>query len=76
MSDNIPSPASGAEMVLQDVGRRYVQGSQLSMADENMAMVASAAKNAERFGPTIKDFEISRPQLPENVKGTLVEHSS
>ncbi len=76
MVDAIPEPVSGADMVLENVGNRYVRGGNLTIADENMAMVASAAKSAERFGPSVADFKVSRPELPENVKGTLVEYSS
>ncbi len=76
MLETIPKPVSGADMALENVGTRYVRGGNLTIADENMAMVASAAKSAERFGPSVADFKVNRPQLPESVKGTLVEYAS
>ncbi len=76
MENNIPKPNNGSEIILGDVGRRYAAGQKLSMTDENMAITATTKQNADQFGPSITDFTVSGPELPEQVKGTLAQHST
>ncbi len=75
MENNIPAPHRGAEVILRDVGRRYAAGQKLSMTDENMAMSATAHSSASNYGPDMKEFTVKSPELPEQVKGTLSQHS-
>ncbi len=75
-NNTIPKPQRGSEITLGDVGRKYITGAKLSMADENMAMLASAQQNASQYGPDPAEFVVKGPELPETVKGTLVEHAT
>ncbi len=75
-NNNIPKPQRGSEITLGDVGRKYVTGAKLTMTEENMAMLASASERATNYGPDPAEFTVKRPDIPETVKGSLVEHSS
>ncbi len=78
MNDGIPAPRAsrGSEIILNEVGRRFVTGANLTMSDENMAIIASAQENAANYGPDTTNFKVNGPELPETVKGTLVKHST
>ena len=56
-------------------GRKYVSGSSLTTAEELMALSASAGEMAKNYGPGPAEMVLKKPELPENVKGILVEHA-
>ncbi len=76
MVSSIPTPPNGAEMMLSDLGVRYVSGQKLSGVDIGNAIIASARVNASQFGPGPAEM-VARPEyIPESVKGALVSFAS
>ncbi len=71
-----PDPVRGSRMILEGAGRRYVTGQNLTIAETNMSVIASAQENANKFGPGPQDFTVSTPDIPESVKGSLVSHGT
>ena len=78
---NIPGPltikpVSGEELALQHFAVKVNSGGRLTQAELNMSIVAAAAREADRYGPTPKEMELKPEPLPESVKGLLAEFSS
>ncbi|MGV6995701.1 hypothetical protein ACUZ9P_07375 [Desulfovibrio sp. QI0430] len=75
MDNNVVKPVNPNDLVLDIVGRKYVSGSSLTTAEELMALSASAGEMAKNYGPGPAEMVLKKPELPENVKGILVEHA-
>lgn len=75
MGDSGVKPISPNELVLGIVGRKYKSGSTLTTAEDLMALSASAGVTASVYGPGPADMVLKRPELPESVKGMLIEHA-
>ena len=75
MDNNVVKPVNPNDLVLDIVGRKYVSGSDLTTAEELMALSASAGEMAKNYGPGPAEMVLKKPELPENVKGILVEHA-
>lgn len=71
-----PQPMSGTERVLTQIGRKLSVGSELTMAENLMAMTATAQATANRYGPGPADMVVQKPELPETVKGVLAAYMS
>lgn len=71
-----PKPMSNPETVLQSLGRKMGTGSELTLAENLMAMTATAASTANRYGPGPADMVVQKPELPETVKGVLASYIS
>ncbi|KAF5089625.1 MULTISPECIES: hypothetical protein [Desulfovibrio] len=75
MDNSVVKPVNPNDLVLDIVGRKYVSGSSLTTAEELMALSASAGEMAKNYGPGPAEMVLKKPELPENVKGILVEHA-
>lgn len=75
MDNSVVKPVNPNDLVLDIVGRKYVSGSSLTTAEELMALSASAGEMARNYGPGPAEMVLKKPELPENVKGILVEHA-
>lgn len=75
MDNSVVKPVNPNDLVLDIVGRKYVSGSSLTTAEELMALSASAGEMAKNYGPGPAEMVLKRPELPESVKGILVEHA-
>ena len=75
MDNSVVKPVNPNDLVLGIVGRKYVSGSSLTTAEELMALSASAGEMAKNYGPGPAEMVLKKPELPENVKGILVEHA-
>ena len=75
MDNSVVKPVNTNDLVLDIVGRKYVSGSSLTTAEELMALSASAGEMAKNYGPGPAEMVLKKPELPENVKGILVEHA-
>ena len=75
MDNSVVKPVNPNDLVLDIVGRKYVSGSSLTTAEELMALSASAGEMAKNSGPGPAEMVLKRPELPESVKGILVEHA-
>lgn len=75
MEDSLFKPISPNELVLGIVGRKYMSGSSLTLAENLMALSASAGMTANNYGPGPADMVLKKPELPESVKGLLVEYA-
>lgn len=71
-----PQPMNITERVLDTLGRKIGTGSQLTMAENLMAMTAYAQTTSNRYGPGPADMVLQKPELPEVVKGVLASHIS
>jgi len=71
-----PQPISNPEIVLQSLGRKLGTGATLTMAENLMAMTATSASTANRYGPGPENMVLQRPELPETVKGVLASYVS
>lgn len=75
MDNSVVKPVNPNDLVLDIVGRKYVSGSSLTTAEELMALSASAGVMAKNYGPGPAEMVLKRLELPESVKGMLVEHA-
>lgn len=75
MGDSVVNPISPNELVLGIVGRKYRSGSTLTTAEDLMALSASAGVTASNYGPGPADMVLKRPELPESVKGLLIQYA-
>lgn len=75
MDNSVVKPVSPNDLVLDIIGRKYVSGSQLTTAEDLMALSAAAGVTANNYGPGPADMVLKKPELPESVKGILVEHA-
>ena len=75
MDNSVVKPVNPNDLVLDIVGRKYVSGSSLTTAEELMALSASAGEMSKNYGPGPAEMVLKKPELPENVKGILVEHA-
>ena len=75
MDNSVVKPVNPNDLVLDIVGRKYASGSSLTTAEELMALSASAGEMAKNYGPGPAEMVLKKPELPENVKGILVEHA-
>ncbi len=75
MAESVVKPISPNELVLEVVGRKYKSGSTLTTAEDLMALSASAGMTAQVYGPGPAEMVLKKPELPESVKGMLVEHA-
>ena len=69
-------PMNINEIILSDLGHRLSGGGKLSMAEQGMAIMATAALDANRFGPGPAEMKLTANPLPENVKGALAQFSA
>lgn len=72
----IPEPLSGAQIVMQDLGRLQNSGIPLTLTEQTMAMSAYAALDADRFGPGPANMKLAPMSLPENIKGAIANYAS
>lgn len=70
------TPLKTSEVILTDLGSRMSRGSKLTMMEQGMAIMATAAQAADRFGPGPADMKLPENSLPENVKGALAQYSA
>ena len=75
MDNSVVKPVNPNDHVLDIVGRKYLSGSSLTTAEELLALSASAGEMANNYGPGPAEMVLKKPELPENVKGILVEHA-
>ncbi len=71
-----PQPMGNPDIVLTTLGRKIGTGSELTMAENLMAMTATSAATANRYGPGPAEMVVQRPELPETVKGVLASYIS
>ena len=62
--------------VLGTLGRKMLSGSTLTLAENLMALSASASVTADYYGPGPDTMVVKTLELPESVKGMLVEYAS
>lgn len=77
MQGSMPTiePTNKAENVLGILGRKMSSGRELSLAENLMAMTATSAVTADRYGPGPEAMQLNKPELPEVVKGVLANYS-
>lgn len=71
---HIPEPASSNENVLRALGRKLGNGGELTLAENLMAMTATARATSDNYGPGPAEMVLQRPELPETVKGVLAHY--
>ena len=75
MNETIVKPSTINKDVLSILGRKLKNGNELTMAEDLMAISASAAMTANFYGPGPAEMQVHRPELPESVKGLLIEYA-
>lgn len=71
-----PKTIDSTETVLTMLGQKIGQGHTLTLGERLMAMTATAATTADRYGPGPGDMVLTPPDLPETVKGVLANYVS
>lgn len=74
-SMTIPQPIDGAETVLYSLGSKLSAGRELVNVENIMAMSTAASVSKRQFGPGPDEMQVSRPELPEQVKGVLAQYT-
>ncbi|WP_308621778.1 hypothetical protein [uncultured Desulfovibrio sp.] len=67
-------PVDITDNVLTMLGRKVGSGHSLTLSERLMAMTATAAATADRYGPGPADMVVTPPELPETVKGVLASY--
>lgn len=68
-------PASMNENVLRALGRKIGSGGELTLAENLMAMTATARVLTDNYGPGPAEMVLQKPELPEQVKGVLAHYT-
>lgn len=76
MQDFKVDPATANENVLRALGRKIGSGSELTLAENFMAMTATARATKNYYGPGPAEMVVQKPELPETVKGVLAQYIS
>ena len=76
MEQGVVQPMDVNRAVLGSLGRKMLSGSSLTTAEKLMALSASASVTADFYGPGPDTMTVKTMELPESVKGMLVEFSS
>lgn len=71
---HLAEPLSSNENVLRALGRKISHGNELTLAENLMAMTATARVTSDYYGPSPADMQVSKPELPETVKGVLANY--
>jgi hypothetical protein len=66
---------SGSEILLGSLGRKLSHGGELNNPEQLMAVSNAAKMTAGYYGPTPEEFTITKPELPESVKGVLADYA-
>lgn len=75
MENSIVTPGNSSRDVMRTLGRKFKSGSTLSIAEDLMALSAAASLTASNYGPGPAEMQIKPPELPETVKGLLIEYA-
>ena len=70
------TPTDANRSMLGTLGRKMLGGSKLSLSENLMALSASASVTADYYGPGPDTMVVKTLELPESVKGMLVEYAS
>ena len=70
------TPIDANRSLLGTLGRKMLGGSKLTLSENLMALSASAAVTADFYGPGPDTMVVKTLELPESVKGMLVEYAS
>ena len=62
------------EMVLRDLGSRFARGQKLTLAEQNMAAIATGSVDSNVFGPSPAEMKLPDYSMPEMVKGRLISY--
>ncbi len=76
MQDFKVDPATANENVLRALGRKIGSGAELTLAENFMAMTATARATKNYYGPGPAEMVVQKPELPETVKGVLAQYIS
>ncbi|MDE7241947.1 hypothetical protein [Desulfovibrio sp.] len=67
-------PIDITDNVLTMLGQKLGHGHELTLSERLIAMTATAATTSDRYGPGPADMVVSKPELPETVKGVLASY--
>ena len=70
------TPIDVNRSLLGTLGRKMLGGSNLTLSENLMALSASASVTADFYGPGPDTMVVKTLELPESVKGMLVEYAS
>ena len=68
-------PIDANKDLLGTLGRKMLAGSTLTMSENLMALSAYASVTADFYGPGPDTMVVKPMELPESVKGMLVEYA-
>ena len=69
------SPLSLSENILTVLGNKLAAGQELTRSERLMALSASGAIVASKYGPGPAEMVLTPPQLPEDVRGLLANYA-
>lgn len=75
MEQGVVQPIDVNKNMLGNLGRKMKTGGKLTMAENLMALSASASLTADFYGPGPATMVVKTMELPESVKGMLVEYA-
>lgn len=64
-------PIGKNELTLSSLGMKLSSGRELTLPERFIAMTATASVIKDGYGPDMAHMVISKPDLPETVKGVL-----
>ncbi len=76
MEQGVVNPIDANRSLLGTLGRKMQGGSKLTLSENLMALSASASVTADFYGPGPDTMVVKTMELPESVKGMLVEYAS
>ena len=75
MEQGIVRPMDANRSLLGALGRKMLGGGKLTLSENLMALSAFASVTADFYGPGPDTMVVKTMELPESVKGMLVEYA-
>ena len=66
----------GNEILMRSFNNKMSRGVELNSPERFMAISAANYESAGKFGPTIEEYTVATPELPESTKGVLANYAS
>lgn len=75
MDYSVVNPIDINKNLLGILGRKLANGNTLTLAEDLMALSAYGSLTANFYGPGPAEMEIKPMDLPESVKGAMIEYA-
>ncbi|QCC86324.1 hypothetical protein DDIC_10655 [Desulfovibrio desulfuricans] len=75
MEYTVVNPIDINKNLLGILGRKMINGNKLTLAEDLMALSAYASMTSHYYGPGPAEMHVKTLDLPESVKGLMIEYA-